>query len=59
MKKRMILLGMAVATLASCTNEEVMEMAENRAIGFTTFVNNNTRTADIPMLTSVHFGVFW
>lgn len=56
MKKRMILLGMAVATLASCTNEEVMEMAENRAIGFTTFVNNNTRTADI---TNADISAFW
>lgn len=56
MKKKMILLGMAVATLASCTNEEVMEMAENRAIGFTTFVNNNTRTVDI---TNADINAFW
>lgn len=44
MKKSMFLLGIAAAALASCTNEEVVEVAQNRAIGFSTFVNNGTRT---------------
>ena len=43
MKKSLFVLGMAVAALASCTNEEVMEVASNRAIGFNTFVGNNTK----------------
>lgn len=43
MKKSMFLLGIAAAALASCTNEEVVEVAQNRAIGFSTFVNNSTR----------------
>lgn len=37
------MLGVAVAALASCTNEEVVEVAQNRAIKFDSFVNNNTR----------------
>ena len=43
MKKSMFLLGIAAAALASCTNEEVVEVAQNRVIGFSTFVNNGTR----------------
>lgn len=43
MKKNLFLLGMAVAALASCTNEEVTDVARNRAIRFDQFVNNNTR----------------
>ena len=39
----MFLLGIATVALASCTNEEVVEMPQNRAIGFSTFVNNSTR----------------
>ena len=44
MKKSMFLLGIATVALASCTNEEVVEMPQNRAIGFSTFLNNTTRT---------------
>ena len=44
MKNSLFLLGAAaVVALSSCTKNEVMEVAENRAIGFNTFVNNNTR----------------
>ena len=43
MKKSLWMLGLAVAAMTSCTNEEVMEVAQNRAIGFNAFVNNNTR----------------
>ena len=45
MKKSIYLLGMAVAALSSCSQSDVVEMPENRAIGFSTFVNNNTRDA--------------
>lgn len=37
------MLGVAVAALTSCTNEEVTEVAQNRAITFSNFVNNNTK----------------
>lgn len=43
MKKSLFVLGVAVAALASCTQSEVLEVAENRAIQFNTFVNNNTK----------------
>lgn len=51
MKKNLFLLGMAVAALASCTNEEVTDVARNRAIRFDQFVNNNTRA--VTELTSI------
>lgn len=57
MKKNLFLLGMAVAALASCTNEEVTDVARNRAIRFDQFVNNNTRS--VTELTSItNFYVF-
>lgn len=40
------MLGIAAAALASCTNNEVMEVADSRAIGFDAFVGNATK-ADI------------
>lgn len=43
MKKSIYLLGMAVAALSSCSQSDVVEMPESRAIGFSTFVNNNVR----------------
>ena len=39
-------MGMAVAALSSCSQSDVVEMPENRAIGFSTFVNNNTRAVN-------------
>ena len=43
MKKSLFLLGAAVAAFASCTNEEVMDMPQNRAINFSAFTNSATR----------------
>lgn len=43
MKKSFLVLGVAVAALASCTNEEVVDMPQSRAIQFGTFVNHSTR----------------
>lgn len=43
MKKSFLMLGVAAMALASCTQNEVVEYAENRVIQFDTFVNNNTR----------------
>lgn len=61
MKKSLFVLGVAVAALASCTQNEVMEVAEGRAIQFSTFVNNNTKTViEVPKgdLASSEFYVF-
>mgnify|MGYP002310046946 CR=1 FL=1 len=60
MKKSMFLLGMAAVALASCTNEEVMEVAQNRVIQFNAFVNNTTRAVSEKegTLTNGEFYVF-
>lgn len=39
------MLGVAVAALSGCSQSEILEVAEGRAIGFSSFVNNNTRAA--------------
>lgn len=44
MKKSFLMLGVAVAALASCSNEEVVDMPQSRAIQFGTFVNHSTRS---------------
>lgn len=44
MKRSFFVLGVAVAALASCTNEEVVDMPQSRAIQFGTFVNHSTRS---------------
>lgn len=45
MKRSLFMLGVAVAALSSCSQSEILEVAEGRAIGFSSFVNNNTRAA--------------
>lgn len=55
MKKSLMMLGAAAMVLASCTQNEVMEVAESRAIGFDAFVNNTTK-ADI---VDAQFAKFW
>lgn len=53
------MLGVAVAALASCTQSEVLEVAENRAIGFDAFVNNQTKAVTpVTEITSSEFYVF-
>ena len=44
MKRSLFMLGVAVAALSGCSQSEILEVAEGRAIGFSSFVNNNTRT---------------
>lgn len=46
MKTNLFLLGMAVAALSSCTNEELTDVAQNRAIKFNPFVENNTKAVE-------------
>lgn len=55
MKKSLLMLGAAAMMLASCTQNEVVEVAESRAIGFDAFVNNTTK-ADI---VDAQFAKFW
>lgn len=45
MKKSILMLGLAVAAMTSCTNDEVLEQNQStqKAIGFETFVNKTTR----------------
>lgn len=58
MKKSIYLLGMAVAALSSCSQSDVVEMPESRAIGFSTFVNNNTRAGEVTNTNFSKFAVY-
>lgn len=55
MKKSLLMLGAAAMMLASCTQNEVVEVAENRAIGFDAFVNNTTKVD----IVDAQFAKFW
>ena len=59
MKKSLFVLGVAVAALASCTNEEVVSVPQSNAIAFSSFVNNATK-ADATITTDnlTAFNVF-
>lgn len=46
MKKSLVICGVAALALASCTQNEVLNVNESRAIGFNAFVNNNTRAVE-------------
>lgn len=54
MKKSFLMLGVAAMALASCTNEEVLNVAESRAIGFDAFVGKPTKAA----ITTDNLGTF-
>lgn len=56
MKKGLLMLGAAVLALASCTNEEVLNVSDSRAIGFTGTGIDNITKADI---TSGSFAQFY
>ena len=55
--KKIFLIGLAAtAMLASCSNDETVEMAQQKAIGFSNaFVNNGTRS--ISQIGNTHTGV--
>lgn len=46
MKKGLMMLGAAAIALASCTQNEVVEVAESRAIEFNTFVGKSTKAVN-------------
>lgn len=59
MKKGLMMLGIATMMLASCTNEDVLNVSDSRAIEFNTFVNNNTKAVtDITTASLSKFYVF-
>ncbi len=58
MKKLFLLSMAAVAMLASCSNDEMVEQTEGAAIGFDAFVNKSTRATDIETGTLANFGVY-
>lgn len=45
-KNSLWMLGLAAAAMTSCTQSEVLEVAENRAIGFESFVGKSTRVVN-------------
>ncbi len=53
--KKIFLIGLtAAAMLASCSNDETVEMAQQKAIGFSNaFVNNGTRSVHDPSFTTL------
>lgn len=58
MKKSLLMLGAAAIALASCTNEEVLNVSDSRTIGFNgTGIDNITR-ADITSSDFTHFYVY-
>ena len=53
MKKSLFVLGVAVAALASCTNEEVVDIADSNAIKFSdAFVGKAVRSSVVPITTA-------
>lgn len=61
MKKSLLMLGLAVAAMSSCTNDEVIDLNQSnqKAIGFESFVNKGTRaTLDVTKTTLKEFYVF-
>ena len=51
--KKTLFAALALVAMASCSNEEVLEMAQKEAIGFdNAFVNNSTRSVNDPSYTN-------
>ena len=59
MKKNVLMLGLAAIAFTACTNEEVTHFAENRAIGFDTFVGKNTKAVTEMNPTVLQTGGFY
>jgi len=47
MKKSLFMLAVAAAALSSCVKSQVMEVADNMAIGFDTYVGKHTRSGTV------------
>ncbi|MCM1521852.1 MAG: fimbrillin family protein [Muribaculaceae bacterium] len=57
MKKTFLLLS-CVGMLASCSNDEVIDVAKTTTIGFNTFVNNSSRATDLTTANFTSFDVW-
>lgn len=59
MKKSFLMLGLAVAAMSSCTNDEVIDLNQSnqKAIGFESFVNKGTRAISETTAPSVDAGL--
>lgn len=60
--KKLLFIGLAAtAMLASCSNDETVEMAQQNAIAFDGFVNKSTRGIDNDITTEniADFGCVW
>lgn len=58
MKKGLMMLGIATMMLASCTNEDVLNVSDSRAIGFNGTGIDNITKADITSSAFSHFYVY-
>lgn len=58
MKKSFLLLCGLPVLMASCSNDEVIEVAQTTAVGFNTFVNNSSRANDLTNATFTNFDVW-
>lgn len=58
MKKQILTVAVAALALAGCSKSETVEVAGNRAIGFNSFVNKNTRAVITIDALSTDFYVF-
>lgn len=57
--KKTLFAALALAFVASCSNEEVVEMAQKEAIGFdNAFVDNSTRSVSDPSITNANIASF-
>ena len=57
--KKFLFLGIAAtAMFASCTNDEMVEMNPQSAIGFETFVDKSTRATDVTKANLTAFEVY-
>lgn len=57
MKKSFLMLGLAVAAMTSCTNDEVVEVNQSNLIKFESFVNKGTRA--VTETTDANFAKFY
>jgi len=58
MKKLSFFLGAVAILAASCSNDEVIDVLQPQGIGFSTFVDNSTRGADVTSSTLKDFAVW-
>lgn len=57
--KKTLFAALALVSMASCSNEEVLEVAQKEAIGFeNAFVNNSTRSVNDPSITTGNIADF-